>query len=57
MANAARVKVPAVTLIGMTHDLIASYWHQGADTFDKMDPPVFQRSWDLTKALIQWIDA
>jgi hypothetical protein len=56
MADAARFKVPAVTLIGMTRDLIAPYWHQAADTFDKMEPSVMQRTWEMTKALIQRID-
>ncbi|MFL7871209.1 MAG: M28 family peptidase, partial [Anaerolineales bacterium] len=57
MADAARYKVPAVTLIGMTRGLIAPYWHQQADTYDKMEPSVMQRTWDLTKALIERMDA
>ena len=56
MADAARFKVPAISLIGMTRDLIAPYWHQQADTFDKMEPSVMQRTWEMTKALIERMD-
>ena len=57
MADAIRFDVPAITLMGMTRDRIAPYWHQMDDTFDKMDPSVMQRTWDLTSALIHEIDA
>lgn len=56
MADALRFKIPAVTIFGMTRDGIAPYWHQQADTFDKMDASVMERTWDLTTALIHKID-
>ena len=56
MADALRYKVPAITIFGLTKDGIAPYWHQQADTFDKMDTNVMERTWDLTNALIQKID-
>jgi hypothetical protein len=57
MADALRFKVPAITIFGMTRDGVAPYWHQQADTFDKMDTNVMERTWDLITALIQKIDA
>jgi hypothetical protein len=56
MADAIRYKVPAITIFGMTRDGVAPYWHQQADTFDKMDANVMERTWGLTTALIQKID-
>ncbi|HSQ39181.1 MAG TPA: M28 family peptidase, partial [Anaerolineales bacterium] len=56
MADAIRYKVPAITIFGMTRDGVAPYWHQQADTFDKMDAQVMERSWGLVTALIQKID-
>jgi hypothetical protein len=56
MADAARVKVPAITLFGMSREGVAPYWHQVGDTFDKMKPEVMERTWGLTKALITEID-
>lgn len=57
MADAVRFKVPAITIFGMTKDNVAPYWHQTADTFDKMDTEVMERTWNLTAALIHKIDA
>jgi VIT1/CCC1 family predicted Fe2+/Mn2+ transporter len=56
MADAGRYKVPAITIFGMTRDGVAPYWHQQADTFDKMDTEVMERTWALTDALIHKID-
>ena len=56
MADAVRYKVPAITIFGMTRDGVAPYWHQQADTFDKMNPEVMERTWDFVSALIQKID-
>jgi hypothetical protein len=56
MADAVRFKVPAITLFGLSREGIAPYWHQKADTFDKMDPEVMERTWKLTTALIEKID-
>jgi hypothetical protein len=56
MADAVRNKIPAIALFGMTPEGIAPYWHQKADTFDKMDPEVMERTWEFTRALIREID-
>jgi hypothetical protein len=57
MADAVRFKVPAISLIGLTKEGYAPYWHQKSDTFDKMDPCVMERTWAMTTALIEQIDA
>ncbi|MGE5375377.1 MAG: M28 family metallopeptidase [Bacteroidota bacterium] len=56
MADAVRFKVPAITFFGLSPQGIPPYWHQKADTFDKMDPEVMERTWNLTTALIHRID-
>jgi hypothetical protein len=56
MADAVRFKVPAITMIGLTKEGYAPYWHQKADTFDKMDPCILERTWAMTNALIERID-
>jgi len=56
MADAVRFKVPAIALGGMTRDGVLPYWHQRQDTFDKMNPEVMARVWEMTLALIQEID-
>lgn len=56
VADAVHFKVPAIALGGMTRDRILPYWHQRQDTFDKMDPEVMARTWEMTLALIQEID-
>ena len=56
LADAVRFKVPALALGGMTRDGVLPYWHQRQDTFDKMDPVVMARAWELTLALIHEID-
>jgi hypothetical protein len=56
MADAVRAKVPALALMGKTREGVAPYWHQPADTFDKMDPDVMARTWEFTLALAREID-
>ncbi len=56
MADAVRYKVPAITIFGMTRDGVAPYWHQQADTFDKMNPEVMERSWNFISSLLHKID-
>jgi hypothetical protein len=56
MADAVRVKIPAITIFGLSPEGIAPYWHQKEDTFDKMDPEVMERTWMLTTAFIETID-
>jgi hypothetical protein len=56
MADAIRNKVPAITITGTRKDGVSPYWHQKADTFDKMDRDVMERAWQLTTTLIARID-
>ncbi len=56
MADAVRNNVPAITIFGLSKEGVAPYWHQKADTFDKMDPGVMERTWAMTTALIERID-
>jgi hypothetical protein len=56
MADAVRARVPAITFFGMTREGIAPYWHQVGDTFDKMDPVVMEKTWNLVNAFIKELD-
>jgi hypothetical protein len=56
MSDAVRFKVPAITIFGLKPDGEAPFWHQRADTFDKMDPVIMERTWEFTWALVQEID-
>jgi hypothetical protein len=56
MADAVRAKVPAITLFGITREGVAPYWHQVEDTFDKMDPVVMEKTWDLVYTFIKEMD-
>ncbi len=56
MADAVRAGVPTIALGGKTREGVLPFWHQPSDTFDKMDPGVMARTWDLTLALIREID-
>ena len=56
MADAVRVKVPAITFFGMTREGIAPYWHQVGDTFDKMDPAIMEKTWDMVTTFILEMD-
>ena len=56
MADAVRVGVPAITLFGITREGVAPYWHQMGDTFDKMDPVVMEKTWNLVNAFIKELD-
>jgi hypothetical protein len=56
MADAVRARVPAIALGGKTREGVLPFWHQRHDTFDKMDPGVMARTWDMVVALIGEID-
>ena len=56
MADALRCKIPAITITGTTREGVSPYWHQLEDTFDKMDPVVMEKAWQLTRALIDYMD-
>jgi hypothetical protein len=56
MADALRCKIPAITIAGITRDGVWPYWHQLADTFDKMDPELMEKTWNMTGAMINRLD-
>jgi len=56
MADAVRFNIPAISIIGLNKEGFAPYWHQPADTFDKMNPEVMEHTWALTTAFIEQID-
>ena len=56
MADALRCKIPAITITGITKDGDWPYWHKLSDTFDKMNPAVMQKTWDMTQAMIERLD-
>ena len=56
MADAVRAGVPAIGIGGMTRDGILPWWHQRQDTYDKMDPDLMERAWDMTLALARELD-
>ena len=49
--------VPAITLFGLTDQGEAPYWHQIADTYDKIDRSILQRTYELIDSLIRQIDS
>jgi hypothetical protein len=56
MADAVRAKVPAITMFGITREGVAPYWHQMEDTFDKMDPVVMEKTWEMVNTFIRELD-
>ncbi len=64
MADALRIGIPAITLIGLdeggtrfNYDGPELYWHHLEDTPDKIDPGVLGRSYDFALAFIRALDA
>lgn len=56
MADALRVKVPAITFIGADAQGRAPYWHQPIDRADKMDAAILARAWAMTTTYIRALD-
>jgi hypothetical protein len=56
MADALRSKIPAITIAGITRDGVWPYWHQVADTFNKMTPDLMEKTWNMTRAMINRLD-
>jgi hypothetical protein len=56
MADALRVGIPAITIIGMGTKGEMAYWHQVEDTFDKMDPEVMGRALAFIRTYLQAVD-
>jgi len=57
MADALRSKISAITIAGITRDGVWPYWHQMADTFNKMNPDLMEKTWNMTRALIDRLDS
>ncbi len=57
MSDALRHKIPAITITGTTREGISPYWHQRADTFDKMNPVEMDKAWNLILTLINKLDS
>jgi hypothetical protein len=56
MADAIRVKIPALTFLGITSKGVMPYWHQKQDTFDKLDPSIMEKTWSLVTTVIQELE-
>ncbi len=56
MADALRVGIPAITLIGTGRRGEMPYWHQVGDTCDKMNPEVMARAYSFTWAFLQALE-
>lgn len=56
MADALNAGIPAITLLGADEHGRAPYWHQMADTVDKMDREVMGRAYALTRAFLAALD-
>jgi len=57
MADALRCKIPAINLTGTRRDGVWPYWHQVGDTFDKMEPVIMEKTWNLTREMIDRLDS
>ncbi len=49
-------KVPGITITGATKEGFSPYWHTLADTFDKMNPELMEKSWNFVQAMIHSLD-
>jgi len=56
MSDAIRAGVPAITLMGLTRENILPYWHQTADTLDKIDPKYLERNYAFAWHYFQALD-
>jgi hypothetical protein len=56
MSDALRAGVPALTIMGLTMENVLPYWHQPADTVDKIDPEVLGRNYAFVWHYLQALD-
>ncbi|GAB4478762.1 MAG: M28 family peptidase [Anaerolineales bacterium] len=56
LSDAVRFGVPGITFFGLTPDGEAPYWHQREDTFDKMNPAVMEKTWQMVWEFIRHLD-
>lgn len=57
LSDAVRFGVPGITFFGLTPDGEAPYWHQVEDTFDKMNPEVMEKTWQMVLNFIRRLDS
>lgn len=57
LSDAVRFGVPGITFFGLTSDGEAPYWHQVEDTFDKMNPEVMEKTWQMVLNFIRHLDS
>lgn len=53
MADALAAGIPAITIIGLTRDGKAPYWHLPSDTADKMVPEAMDRNLRFVRTMLQ----
>ena len=56
-SDAINAGVPAITLIGMDRMNHAPYWHQEADTADKMRPEILAKAYEFAWTMLTELDA
>lgn len=56
MADAMAYGVKAITIVGLTRQGRAPYWHRPTDTVDKMDTGVLNRSYRFVQAMVEALD-
>ena len=56
MTDALRAGVPAMTFMGLTRENELPYWHQPADTVDKIDADILGRNYAFVWHYIQALD-
>ncbi|MCS6907266.1 MAG: M28 family peptidase [Anaerolineales bacterium] len=56
LSDAVRFGVPGITFFGLTPDGEAPFWHQPEDTFDKMNPLVMEKTWEMVLTFIRRLD-
>lgn len=57
MADALRVGIPAITILGIGPKGEIPYWHQVGDTFDKLDEGIMGRAYAFIWTFVKALDA
>jgi len=57
MADALRLGIPAITLMGLTRQGGAPFWHQPEDTVEVIDAQVLGRAYEFTWAYLRALDS
>ena len=56
MSDALHAGVPSITIMGLTRENVLPYWHQTADTVDKIDLEALKRNYAFVWHYIQALD-